>query len=96
MAEAFEVDPEALADAVGRMGEYLQHVESMLSEVDSLVTNVHGSWAGQAAGAHREAHRHWAHGEAMMREALGQLKAAGTTAHANYTGVMAANLGMWS
>jgi hypothetical protein len=31
-----------------------------------------------------------------MREALGQLRAAGSTAHANFAGVMAKNLGMWS
>jgi len=30
-----------------------------------------------------------------MRAALAQLKAAGATAHANYTGVMATNLAMW-
>jgi hypothetical protein len=32
----------------------------------------------------------------MMREALARLQAAATTAHANYTGVMARNLSMWS
>lgn len=66
MPEAFRVDPEALADAVERMGEYLQYVEGMLSEIDSLVTNLHLTWSGEAAAAHVEAHRHWARGEAMM------------------------------
>jgi len=96
MADAFRVDPEALADAVQRMGEYLRYAESMLTEIDSLVTNLHVTWSGEAAAAHVEAHRHWARGEAMMREALAQLRAAGSTAHANYTGAMAANLDMWS
>jgi ESAT-6 family protein len=96
MPEAFRVDPEALADAVERMGEYLRYAESMLSEIDSLVTNLHLTWSGEAAGAHVEAHQHWARGEAMMREALAQLKTAGTAAHHNYTGVMAANMTMWS
>ncbi|MBO0866668.1 MAG: WXG100 family type VII secretion target [Mycobacterium sp.] len=96
MAEAFQVDPEALAEAVQRMGEYLRYAENMLAEIDSLVTNLHVTWSGKAAEAHAEAHQHWARGEAMMREALAQLKAAGTTAHANYTGAMAANLDMWS
>jgi len=96
MPEAFRVDPDALADAVERMGEYLQYAESMLSEIDTLVSNLHGTWSGEAAAAHVEAHRHWASGEAMMRDALGQLKAAGTTAHHNYTRVMATNMAMWS
>lgn len=90
------MDPEALADAVQRMGDYVQYAENMLGDIDSLVTNLHLTWSGEAAGAHVAAHRHWARGEAMMREALALLQAAGTTAHANYTGVMAANLGMWS
>lgn len=96
MAEPFQVDTEALAEAVQRMGEYLGYAENMLGEIDSLVGNLHVTWSGEAADAHRQAHRHWAHGAAMMREALGRLTAAGATAHANYTRVMTANLDMWS
>lgn len=96
MPEAFRVDPEALAEAVERMVEFHQYTESMLAEIDSLVTNLHATWSGEATAAHVAAHRHWASGEAMMREALAALKAAGSTAHHNYTGVMAKNLGMWS
>jgi ESAT-6 family protein len=96
MPEAFRVDPDALADAVERMDEYLRYAESILAEIDSLVSGLHLTWSGEAAAAHAEAHRHWGSGEAMMREALAGLKAAGTTAHHNYTGVMAANMAMWS
>ena len=31
-----------------------------------------------------------------MREALAQLRAAGATAHRNYTGAMSTNSAMWS
>ena len=96
MAEAFRVDPQALADAVQRMVEFQRYAESVLAEIDSLVTNLHATWTGQGAAAHAEAHRHWARGEAMMREALAQLRAAGATAHRNYTGVMSTNLAIWS
>ena len=54
------------------------------------------TWTGQAAAAHAEAHDHWARGEATMREALARLRAAGATAHRNYTDAMSANVGMWS
>lgn len=90
------MDPVALTEAVARMGDYVRYAESMVSEIDSLVAHVHVTWSGEAADAHREAHRHWAHGEALMREALAQLRSAGATAHANYCEVMAANLDMWS
>jgi WXG100 family type VII secretion target len=96
MPEAFRMNPEALADAVEQMAEFQRYAESMLTEIDSLTTNLHAIWSGEAAAAHSEAHRHWAYGEAMMREALEQLRAVGSTAHANFTGAMAKNLGMWS
>jgi len=96
MAEAFRVDPQALADSVQRMTEYQHYAESMLAEIDSLVANLHATWSGEGAAAHAEAHRHWARGEAMMRDALAQLRTAGATAHRNYTGAMSTNLAMWS
>ncbi len=96
MAEAFRVDPEALADAVQRMAEFGRYAESTLSKIDSLVADLHATWTGEGAAAHAEAHQHWTRGEAMMREALVRLRAAAATAHRNYTGAMSTNLGMWS
>ena len=96
MVDAFSVDPEALTDAVQRMGEFIRHIESVVAEIDSLVMHLHQTWSGEAAAAHAEAHRHWSQGEATMREALKQLKTAGSTAHHNYTQAMAANVAMWS
>ena len=96
MAEAFRVDPQALADSVQGMTEFQHYAESMLAEIDSLVANLHATWSGEGAAAHAEAHRHWARGEAMMRDALAQLRTAGATAHRNYTGAMSTNLAMWS
>ncbi len=90
------MDPEALADAVRRMTEFARYAESVLTEIDSLVGNLHSTWTGSGAAAHAEAHRHWARGEAMMREALARLRAAGETAHGNYTGAMSTNVTMWS
>jgi WXG100 family type VII secretion target len=96
VAEAFRVDPQALADAVRRMTAFQHDAEDMIAEIDSRVTHLHTSWTGAGAAAHAEAHQHWVHGEAMMREALAQLEKAATTAHGNYTGAVSTNLGMWS
>jgi WXG100 family type VII secretion target len=96
VADAFSVDPDALTNAVQHMAEFVRHTESLVSEIDSLVTNLHVTWSGQAAAAHAEAHRHWSHGEATMRRAIEQMKAAGSAAHHNYTGAMAMNQSMWS
>lgn len=78
------------------MAEFGRYPESMLTEIDSLVSNLHVTWTGEGATAHAQAHQHWARGEAMMRAALAQLHAAGATAHGNYTSAMAKNLAMWS
>ncbi|WP_445162167.1 WXG100 family type VII secretion target [Mycobacterium sp. Dal123C01] len=96
MVDAFRVDPQALSDAVQRMAEFQRYAESAITEIDSLVSNLHATWSGEAATAHAQAHQHWARGEAMMRAALAQLRTAGTTAHGNYTGAMSTNLAMWS
>ena len=96
MAEAFRVDPQALADAVQRMAAFQRYAEDTTAEIDSRVTCLHTSWTGEAAASHAEAHRHWVRGEAMMREALAQLQKVATTAHGNYTGAVSTNLGMWS
>jgi ESAT-6 family protein len=96
MADAFRVDPEALNDALQRMSEFARHTESLVAEIDSLVTHLHRTWSGRTATAHAEAQRHWSRGEAMMQQALTQLKTAGTAAHHNYTNAMATNLTMWS
>lgn len=96
MADAFSVDPEALSAAMQRMGDFVRYTESVMSEIDSLVTNLHQAWSGQASAAHVEAHQRWSHGDATMREALFQLTTAAGTAHHNYTQVMATNSAMWS
>jgi WXG100 family type VII secretion target len=96
MAEAFRVDPQKLGDAVQRMADFGRYAEGVFSEIDRLVANLHATWTGEGAAAHAEAHRHWARGEAMMREALAQLQAAGVTAQHNYTGAMSTNVAMWS
>jgi WXG100 family type VII secretion target len=96
VADAFSVDSDALANALQRISEFVRHTESVVTEIDSLVTQLHGTWSGQAAAAHAEAHRHWSHGEATMREALAQLKTAGSSARHNYTGAMTTTKTMWS
>jgi WXG100 family type VII secretion target len=96
VADAFSVDPDLLEDATQRMDDFLRHIDSVVAEIDLLVTHLHGSWSGLAATAHAEAHRRWSHGEATMRQALNLMKTVGGAAHHNYTQAMATNSAMWS
>jgi WXG100 family type VII secretion target len=96
VADQFAVDPGAIADALDRMTDFQGAVEGLLAEIDTTVKNLHVTWSGEGAASHAEAHERWSRGAAMMREALDQLHKAGTGAHGNYTGVIAANRKMWS
>jgi WXG100 family type VII secretion target len=95
MADPFTVDTDALADAVQRMREYIQHTAGVVAEANSLMAHLHETWSGLAATAHAEAQRKWQRGDEMLREALGQLETTGRTAHQNYTQAVATNMKMW-
>jgi uncharacterized protein YukE len=73
----------ATSHVVRRMAEFRHHAERVISEIDSLATTLPVPQLGREAAAHTEAHRHWARGEAMMRESLARLRAPGATARAN-------------
>ena len=96
MGSPFSVNPESLAEAVQRMSDFQSYAEEMLNEIERIVANMHATWTGEAAAAHVQAHQHWTRGEAMMREALGQLRSAGQGARDNYRGAMTTNQAMWT
>jgi WXG100 family type VII secretion target len=96
VADAFSVDTAALADTVERMAQFGRAAEALLAEIDSTVKNLHISWTGEAAGAHRYAHEQWEHGAALMRAALERLGRAGAAAHHNYSQATSTNASNWA
>jgi WXG100 family type VII secretion target len=95
MADAFAVDLDRLGDIVERMASYQQVVDSMLDECDAVVANLHAQWDGVASQSHAAVHEQWKQGADMMRNALGQLRAAGAHAHTSYSGAVEANRKIW-
>lgn len=96
MGTPFTINTDELADIVSDMARFDADAESTCSDVDALVQKLHASWSGDAAAAQRAAHDRWTKGAQQMRSAIGDLKQSGDTAHANYTGAVAANQAMWS
>ncbi len=95
MAEPFAVDLGRLTDLIDRMGAYQKAMDSILGEVDTMVTGLHQNWDGAASQAHTEAHEQWKVGADQMRKALAQLRDAGAHAHASYHAAVEVNKSMW-
>lgn len=77
------------------MSRFEQHLETALQDADAKVNQLHATWTGAAAQAHRAAHERWKHGVAEMRAALVVMRQNVSTAHGNYTGAVTANGSMW-
>lgn len=91
----FTVDPDRLVDVVEQMTRYEQRLESALEDVSAKIERLHATWTGDAADRQAQAHAEWQRGAAEMRSALAVLRQIATTANANYTGAVSANVAMW-
>ncbi|MGC5258227.1 WXG100 family type VII secretion target [Gordonia sp. DT218] len=89
------VDLAELDRIVTLMRDFGKDAESLCRNVEKSVANLHVSWTGKAADAHKQAHDRWVEGTREMRSALTDLDGTGRTAHANYSAAVAANKGMW-
>lgn len=95
MSSGFAVDLSRLADLIDQLSSLDRHLEQALHEAGRRVDELHVSWSGAAAEAHRAAHDEWALGAEDMRAGLATMRAVATTAHANYTSAVATNTHMW-
>lgn len=92
---AYAVDLEALDVVLADMRACDADLEAFAAQVEAHVRRLHEGWAGEAAAAQLVAQRSWEDGFAQLREALRQMRAAGRTAHANYSAAVEANVAMW-
>ena len=90
----YRVELEELQSFVDKLQSFERRAEVIAASVDARIANLHETWAGDAAAAHRAQHDEWTAGAAQMREAAAQLRAAADNAHRNYTDAAQANLDM--
>lgn len=90
------VDLDQLAEAVGRMERFQQHLVRTHDEVERRVRDMHVVWTGEAAVAQSVAQQHWAAASHDLQDALAALRSIASTAHTNYAAAAAANQRMWS
>lgn len=91
----FTVDLEELDAVIGDLSGFENRLTGRLTELDDLVSALHLSWSGDAAGAQKGAHEQWASGAREMHQALVEMREAAQRAHANYGAAADANAQMW-
>jgi WXG100 family type VII secretion target len=92
----YRVELEELLAFVDRLQSFEQRAEAIAARVDGQIASLHGTWAGNAASAHRTQHDEWMAGADQMRAAIAQLRAAAHNAHQNYTDAARLNVEMLS
>lgn len=91
----YKVELEELLAFADRLQAFDSRAEGLAAKVDQQVGQLHGSWFGESADAHKARHDEWMAASAQMREGLAELREAARRAHRNYTEAVAANTAMW-
>lgn len=92
----YQVDLDELLAFVEKLRAFGQRAEAIAARADNQVGDLHTSWSGDAASAHRSQHDDWMAAAAQMREAVTELRAAAHKAHHNYTDAARLNVEMLS
>ncbi|WP_067904767.1 WXG100 family type VII secretion target [Nocardia vaccinii] len=95
MAAEYSVDLVGLQRLVDDTAKLEATIEDLAAEIDKSIEQLHVTWTGAAADAHRAAHDNRIAAVSEMREALSMLRAKLATAHAAYHRVGPTNQGMW-
>ena len=64
----YRVELEELLGFVDRLQSFEQRAEAIAARVDGQIATMHGTWAGNAAAAHRAQHDEWMAGASQMLE----------------------------
>ncbi|BCI51604.1 hypothetical protein NIIDNTM18_08820 [Mycolicibacterium litorale] len=81
----YRVELNELLAFVDKLQAFEQRAEAIAARIDRQVADLHTTWSGEAAAAHRAHHDEWVTAETQMREALTRLRQAAHHAHRNYT-----------
>jgi WXG100 family type VII secretion target len=96
MVRKYAVDLAELQDKIDEMAAFEKAIEKALQHLDGVVENLHVTWTGAAAIAHRQAHAEWVSGMKEMHQGLVAMRDAADRAHGNYHSAVDANSRMWA
>lgn len=90
----YRVELDELLGFVDKLEAFQRRAEAVTTSVEGRVTELHTTWSGDGADAHRVRHDEWMSAAAEMREAVAELRAAAQNAHRHYNDAAAMNLEM--
>lgn len=92
----YRVELEELVAFVDKLAAFEKRAEALATHIDRQVAELHASWSGEAADAHRARHEEWKAAADRMQQAVVELRQAAHTAHRNYCEAVELNLAMLS
>ena len=93
--DAYSLDADDLAAVIDDLARGHAALSELAVDLERRISELHLTWDGEAAGAHRLAQDAWARGFGEMRDALARMRQAADTAHHNYTSAAAVNHQLW-
>lgn len=93
--DAYSLDVDDLATVIDDLDRGHTALNELATDLQRRIDELHLSWEGQTAQAHRLAQAEWSQGFQEMRDALARMRRAADTAHRNYTSAAAVNHQLW-
>lgn len=90
----YRVELNELEGFVEKLQAFEQHAEAAINRIDQQIAQMHTSWSGDAADAHRAQHDEWVAAARQMHEAVVALRTAAKDSHRNYSEAVDLNLAM--
>jgi WXG100 family type VII secretion target len=96
MTLRYKVDLDELQRVIEGLDAFQRMLDTQLTSLDAVNSELHVTWEGEAAAANTLAHRKLAQGAREVHQALVAMHAAARRAHASYQAAADANVQTWN
>ncbi|MGC4960957.1 WXG100 family type VII secretion target [Gordonia sp. DT101] len=93
--DSYRIDLNEVEKFTEDLSKFVKNVEDRVRALDKRIDDLHVSWTGKGAKAHREAHEQWREGASEIREAIADIRTATAHSHAAFHGVQDLHRRMW-
>ena len=93
--DEYRIDLGQVEEFAKVLDQFVKYVEDRVGALDARIDELHVSWTGEAAVAHRDAHERWRAGAAEMNEAVADIRKSADHSHAAFSGVQELHRRMW-